>query len=180
MATTTSLVTQAEFADMPNPPGGYLELRHGEVVTLTYPKRPHTKAQVNLIDELAPRAHGKGKVIMEMPYCPLPEYEVWGADVAFVSKVQWSRWNKHDWLPGSPLLVIEVLSPSNTKSEIAEKRKTCFEGGCKEFWLVDPKKKTVQTWTSDGATSKYSESDSIPLPIMDAEPLPVHTIFNED
>jgi Uma2 family endonuclease len=180
MATSIHQITKAEFADMQNPPSGYLELRHGEVVTLTYPKGPHTIAQDNLVDELKPRARGKGKVIMELPYCPLPEYEVWAADVAFISREQWLAWDKHDWLPASPILVIELLSPSNTKAEIADKRATCFAGGCKEFWLVDPKKRTVQTWTSDGVTAKYGESDSIPLTIMSAAALPVSTIFSED
>src|SRR5215469_3393483 len=104
MAISTRLVTQAEYGELPEPRGGRYELRHGEVVFVAYPKSPHTLAQDNLLDELKLRARGKGRVIMEMPYCPLPEYEVWGADVAFVSKVQWSSWDKRNWLPGSPLL----------------------------------------------------------------------------
>ena len=165
---------------MDDPPGGRLELHHGEVVFLTFPKGPHTISQDNLIDQLKPRARGKGKVIMELPYCPLPEYEVWAADVAFIAREQWAAWDKRDWLPGAPTLVIEVLSPSNTKAEIADKRQTCFRGGCLEFWLVDPKKRTIQTWTSDLATIKYGESDFVPLTVMGAEALPVATIFEED
>jgi len=117
---------------------------------------------------------------MELPFCPFPEHEVWAADIAFVSREQWAAWDEDDWFPGSPLLVIEVLSPSNTKAAIEDKRRTCFAGGCQEFWLVDPKKKSVQTWTSEGAPAKYSESDSVPLAIMGAAALPVSTIFDED
>ena len=80
---------------------------------------------------------------MELPFCPLPEHEVWAADVAYLSQ-------------------------------------TCFAGGCKEFWLVDPKTKTVQTWMGSGATVTYAESDSIPLDIMSTEPLPVSSFFRED
>jgi Uma2 family endonuclease len=180
MATSIHQITKAEFAEMDDPPGGRLQLHHGEVVKVTFPKGPNTLAQNNLVDELKPRARGQGKVIMELPYCPLPEYEVWAADVAFVSRSQWAAWDKRDWLPGAPTLVIEVLSPSNTKAEIADKRQTCFAGGCQEFWLVDPKKKTVQTWTPNGGTCKYSEADSVPLTIMGAAALPVSTIFQED
>lgn len=180
MATSIHLITRAEFADMHDPPGGRLELRHGEIVTLTYPKKPHTFAQDNLIDELKPRARGRGRVIMEMPYCPLPEYEVWAADVAFVTRAQLATWNQHDWLPGAPALIIEVKSPSNTLAEIADKRKTSFAGGCQEFWLVDPKKRTVQTWLPDGATARYNEDDSVPLTIMGGGSLSVRAIFRED
>jgi Uma2 family endonuclease len=180
MATSTHQITKAQYADMDDPPGGRLQLHHGEVVFVPFPKRPHTLAQDNLVDQLKPRARGRGKVIMELPFCPLPEHEVWAADVAFVSREQWKACDEDDWFPGSPLLVIEVLSPSNTKAEIADKRQTCFAGGCQEFWLVDPKKRTVQTWTSDGATAKYSDRDSVPLAIMGAAALPVSTIFDED
>jgi Uma2 family endonuclease len=180
MATSIHPITKAEFADMDDPRGGRLQLQHGEVVFVTYPKGRHTVAQSNLVAELTPRARGRGRVIMEMPYCPLPEYEVWAADVAFITGAQWSQWDKRNWFPGSPLLVIEVLSPSNTQAQITDKRQTCFRGGCQEFWLVDPKKKTVQTWSAEGVSVKYSESDSIPLTIMGGGSLPVSSIFQED
>jgi Uma2 family endonuclease len=178
MAISTHLVTQSEFEKMQDPPGGRFELRHGEVVTVPFPQMPHTLAQDNLVDELKPRARGRGRVIMEMPYCPLPEYEVWAADVAFVSNEQLSSWSR--WLPGSPALIIEVLSPSNTKAEMTDKRETAFKGGCQEFWVVNTNKRTVQTWTATGEIATYSETDSIPLGIINAKPLPVSSIFRED
>src|SRR5271165_4359300 len=100
MATSTRLTTKAEYADMDDPPGGRLHLHHGEVVFVPFPKGPHTIAQDNLIDQLKPRARGRGKVIMELPYCPLPEYEVWAADVGFVSPEQWAAWDKSGWFHG--------------------------------------------------------------------------------
>ncbi len=180
MAISTHLVTRAEYERMQDPPGGRFELRHGEAVFVPYPLGPHVVAQQNLVEELMDRASVQGKVIKVMPYCPLPEYEVWGADVAFVSNAQWSLWDKHDWLPESPVLIIEVLSPSDTKADMTDKRETAFKGGCLEFWVVNTTKKTVQTWNASGATATYSETDSIPLGIMNAEPLPVSTIFRED
>jgi Uma2 family endonuclease len=180
MAVSTHLVTRAEYETMQDPPGGRLELRHGEVVFVTFPKRPHRFAQDNLLDELKPRARGRGRVMMEMPYCPLPEYEVWAADVGFATNAQLSTWNENNWLPGSPALIIEVLSPSNTKAEMTDKRETAFKGGCQEFWVVNTTKKTVQTWTASGEAVTYSETDSIPLGIMNAAPLPVTSIFRED
>ena len=149
MATSTHQITKAQYADMDDPPGGRLQLHHGEVVFVPFPKRPHTLAQDNLVDQLKPRARGRGKVIMELPFCPLPEHEVWAADVAFVSREQWKACDEDDWFPGSPLLVIEVLSPSNTKAEIADKRQTCFAGGCQEFWLVEkqiPYEEEFDSW----------------------------------
>jgi Uma2 family endonuclease len=180
MPISTHLVTRVEYDKMKDPPGGRFELRHGEAVFVPYPLGPHVVAQQNLVGELMDRAGGQGRVVKVMPYCPLPEYEVWGADVAYVSNAQWSSWDRDDWLPGSPVLIIEVLSPSDTKAEMTDKRETAFQGGCEEFWVVNTTNKTVQTWTASGETATYSEADSIPLGIMDAEPLPVSSIFCED
>jgi len=41
---------------------------------------------------------------------------------------------------GSPELVIEVKSPSNTKDELHDRAMTTLAGdGAVEFWIVDPK-----------------------------------------
>jgi Uma2 family endonuclease len=69
-------------------------------------------------------------------------------DVAFTS------WNR---VPGgrvpeepvpelAPDLVIEVLSESNTKSEMKRKRREYFEAGVDVVWEVDPKKRTVAVY----------------------------------
>lgn len=39
-----------------------------------------------------------------------------------------------DYLRGAPDLIIEVLSPSNTATEICDKEKLCLENGAREFW----------------------------------------------
>jgi Uma2 family endonuclease len=43
-----------------------------------------------------------------------PKYEVWAADVAFVSRERWEQGDPDGYLAGAPELVAEVLSPSNT------------------------------------------------------------------
>jgi len=43
----------------------------------------------------------------------------------------------------SPDLIVEVLSPTNTKQEIDQKLAEFFLGGTRLAWVVDPLKKTV-------------------------------------
>jgi Uma2 family endonuclease len=95
-----------------------------------------------------------------MPYRPLPEYEGWCADVAFVSKARWDSIDR--WLAGAPELVIDVLSPSNTAAELLEKEQICLENGAREFWIVDPKRRTVRVSTAGGHVT-YKSGQSIPL-----------------
>ena len=158
---TTRLMTFAEFERMPNPPGARYELHHGELIRVTYPKNPHIQVQWQLRQLLQSAAGGAGRVYTEFPYRPLPEYECWGADVAYVATLRWK--GIEDWLLGAPDLVIEVLSPSNTASEIEEKRKLCLENGSDEFWTVDTKKRQVEFSTPGGHTITYSSGQQIPL-----------------
>ena len=44
---------------------------------------------------------------------------------------------------GTPSLVVEILSPSTRSRDMVDKLNTYMLSGVKEFWVVDPKKKTV-------------------------------------
>jgi Uma2 family endonuclease len=48
----------------------------------------------------------------------------------------------------APGLAIEVLSPTNTKAEIARKLRELFTAGCKLAWVIDPESRTAKVHTS--------------------------------
>lgn len=58
-------------------------------------------------------------------------------DVLWVSDLKRAQRNGSPSLPFSPELCIEILSPSNTKREIEEKKALYFEGGAEEVWVCD-------------------------------------------
>jgi Uma2 family endonuclease len=178
--TTTHLMTVAEYEQIPERNEGfYYELHHGELVKVCFPKTRHYKTQWRLYELLAGVTGSAGFVGIEIAFRPLPEHEVWGADVAFVSKERWQRIDPDGYLLGSPELVIEVLSPSNTADEIQDKEKTCLEGGCREFWVVNEKRRQVKVTTPDGVTKTYHEGQQIPLTLFGAGSLAVSAIFTE-
>jgi Uma2 family endonuclease len=74
--------------------------------------------------------------------------------------------------------VIEVLSPSNTVSEIGEKEAMCLENGCLEFWVVDPKRKTVKASTPGRKTITYVEGEKIPLSVPATGALAISEMFS--
>ena len=57
----------------------------------------------------------------------------------------------------TPALVVEVLSPGNTKAEIHRKLDELFTAGCKLAWVIDPRKKTAKVYTS---ATKFKELDA--------------------
>lgn len=153
------------------------ELHWGQLIALTRPKMKHTKLQYRLVELLQPFAKSKGIVASEVPFRALPEYDLRGADVAFVSQARWDATADDDNLRGSPELVIEVLSPSNTKSEIREKAALCLSTGAEEFWVVDPKRKSISITRRDGETAAYGIGDRIRLTLLEGE-LNVTAIFS--
>ena len=110
-------ITVEEYERIPDPPGGRYELHHGELVFVTYPIRRHKDLQRRLRKTLEQMAEPLGFLVdTEYPYRPLPENEVWGADVACVKDERDLAESK--WLIGSPELVIEVKSPSMAEMQI--------------------------------------------------------------
>jgi Uma2 family endonuclease len=112
----------------------------------------------------------------QLAYRTLPEYDLRGADVAYVSRQRWDATDDDDNLHGSPEIVIEVLSPSNTRAEIHEKAVLCLSSGALEFWVVDPKRETVSVTQQSGAPTFYRLGDRIPLSMFDTD-LDVSEIF---
>jgi len=47
---------------------------------------------------------------------------------------------------GAPDLVIEILSPGNSKTEMRDKFDLYEEAGVREYWLVHPEERTVQIY----------------------------------
>ena len=47
---------------------------------------------------------------------------------------------------GAPMLVIEVLSPSTQSRDILLKAYKYYKAGVKEYWLIDPEKRTVRVY----------------------------------
>jgi Uma2 family endonuclease len=70
--------------------------------------------------------------------CPISTNEgVKVADVIWVSKKRLAKIGGRKVLTGAPEICVEVLSDSNTKQEIEEKRRLYFEAGALEFWVCE-------------------------------------------
>jgi Uma2 family endonuclease len=178
MAATTSLMSIEEFRKLPEDQGPvYHELHHGELVPVTRPKLKHTLIQRNLRNLFEPLAAAGSFVDTELAYRALPEHELRVADVAYVSRERWASIDPEDNFRGAPDLVIEVLSPSNTATEIYDKEKLCLENGAQEFWVVDPDRRQVKVSTPDGRTITYPSGREIPLPLFGNVQVPVDAIF---
>lgn len=65
------------------------------------------------------------------------------------------------WLEFTPELVVEVLSPSNSRSEMTMKRNRFFDPGCEQFWIFDPERRTAEFSFRDGRRITASAEDTL-------------------
>ncbi|MCI8783296.1 MAG: Uma2 family endonuclease [Dorea sp.] len=70
---------------------------------------------------------------------------------------------------GAPDWVIEIISPSSTRIDCAIKLFKYRTAGVREYWIVNPIKKIVQTYIFEGEEDAniYSFDDKIPVYIFD-------------
>jgi Uma2 family endonuclease len=170
------MITVEQYRELPQLDDVIQELHWGQVVTLTRSKMKHAKLQSRLVRLLRPKAEHLGVVESEVAFRALPQYDLRGADVAFVCQQRWETTEDYDNLHGSPELVIEVLSPSNTNAEMLEKAALCLSTGAEEFWIVNPHRNNVTVMRREGGTLVYETGQQIPLALFGSE-LSVSDIF---
>src|SRR5258708_6389008 len=113
-------MTFADFEQLPDEVCRRHELRRGELVQVAPPIHEHYLVQRRLRRALETAAGDAGVVDTEMAFRALPEYEYRVADVAFLTRDRWDQIPRNGTLAGAPELVIEVLSPSNTRTALRE------------------------------------------------------------
>jgi Uma2 family endonuclease len=159
------LLTVDDFEQLSDPPSGHFELHHGEVVLVTPPVHSHKLLQRKLRVLLEDMADANDCVAdTEYAYRPLPESEVWVGDVVCISAAREAQITK--WLEGSPELVIEVKSRTNTKDELHDKAMTTLAGqGSIEFWIVNQETESVTVYTKTIGVHLYRRSVEQVVPV---------------
>jgi hypothetical protein len=105
-------MTVEQFRRLPEDSGPvYHEPRHGELVAVTRPKLKHFLIRRNLRELLTPLAESGSYVDTKVAYRPLPEHELWVADVAYVSAERFRQADPEDNIRGAPLFNRRLTLP---------------------------------------------------------------------
>lgn len=171
------LIDVPELLELPDPPGGQYELHGGRPFAVTFAKSGRYRLQRHLERLLQGLAGSLGEVGIEFAFRPLPHFELRAAEVAYVSRERFDAVPADDYLAGAPDLVVEVLSPSNRKGPLDERMRLCLANGCVEFWIVDPKRRSVMVHRSGGVARGFGIGDVIPLALTAPGSLAVDAIF---
>jgi len=100
-------------------------------------------------------------------------------DVSFVTQARYEAAEpKTGYFPGAPDLAVEVLSPSDTYSEVQEKALAWLDAGCRMVLVIDGRKRHVIVYRSRSAVLILGEADTLDGDdVVPGWKLPVGDIF---
>jgi Uma2 family endonuclease len=138
-------LTIEEFDKLDLPQDRNWELRNGELVEVTFPLVIHKDLQARIFElfrDAFPNAH----VLTEYPF-QIPETnDKRSADVAMTTRQRGEEARTKGVLVGSPEVVVEVLSHSNSMAQLRRDRRVYFEHGTLLFLVVDPDDSTIEVY----------------------------------
>jgi Uma2 family endonuclease len=150
MATTSKILTYEEWLALPEVEG-IEEVVQGEIRKMPPNKWNHTRVVEALARQLRARFDPEaiyvvtsvfGLVIRREPLAlRVPDLAIFRADHMI---------EKDGYIHSAPELVVEVLSPANTRSERAEKLQDHESLGVPEVWVVSPEAQTVEVLLLQG------------------------------
>lgn len=180
MSTAIQLRTADDLIRMPDD-GHRYELLSGELHRMSPAGNVHGRVAMNLAGRLFPfvtsgklgavYAAETGFILSRDPDT------VRAPDVAFVAQQRLDETGDvRGYWPGAPDLAAEVVSPSDSWSDVTDKALAWLEAGSRLVWVVDPARKSVTVYRNADdievldSTSELNAPDMLPgwhVPVAD-------------
>jgi Uma2 family endonuclease len=154
-----------EFQRLPEEDQHRIELVRGRLVREPLPGAEHGWLTGKLIGELAPfvRERALGLVVTETGFLLSDDPPtVRGPDVAFIATESLPPEGIPDgYWQVAPELAVEVVSPSNSASDIREKVLEYLAAGTRLVWVVDPVTRSVTAYRSRDEIRLLTTADEL-------------------
>jgi Uma2 family endonuclease len=165
MSTTIQGTTAEDLLRLPDD-GFRYELVRGELTKMSPAGHKHGRIAANITSSLGPhvKANRLGAVYAaETGFWLESEPDtVLAPDVAFVSQKRVEEVGDLDgFWPGAPDLVVEVISPSDTYTEVEEKVFEWLGAGARMVVVVNPRKRAVTVYRSLTDIRVLTEDDTL-------------------
>ena len=104
-------------------------------------------------------------------------------DLVFLRTGNQPRWEVDANFSGSPDLVVEILSPSTARRDRKVKHSAYREAGIPEYWIVDPRARTIEVFglSEDGARyielCRGGEADTVRSAVLPGLEVRIGEIF---
>jgi len=160
----TKLITGEELAAMGDI--GPCELIEGRIVPMTPTGDEHGSYEGNFYTALRAfvQSHKLGKVrVGEVGiYIRRNPDTVRAADVLFISNERYARKTSSGYLDVAPDLVVEILSPNDSWTEVMQKLRDYFAIGVRLVWIADPQSCSVYAYRSLTDVREFTEDNDLP------------------
>ena len=133
----------------------HYELLRGRIVMSPPAGWPHGSIGAGILGSLIAfvRPHKLGLALDSSAGYALPSGDTVEPDISFISAARFAAGPAPQ--PGKfirivPTLVVEILSPATAQKDRTEKKALYEENGVEEYWIVDPKDRTVTRYHHAG------------------------------
>jgi len=176
--------TYADYKGWELKPGERYEIIYGEAYAMSAPNFTHQGILMELSAQFHTFLRGKPCRVYPAPCDVRLFYEEDESDDTVVQpdiliicdEVKRGEESCH----GAPDLVVEILSPSNTATEMQRKFKLYQTAGVREYWVVDPETKslTVYLFQEDTIlTRTYGSAGKAPVAILPGFEITLDDVF---
>ncbi len=188
MPVATKGLTYQEFKQMEfdDNDAFWYELIDGQIVGRKSPSIRHQEVVGNMLMALKTFARKKllGKTYSAPLDTVLDDGNAYHPDVLFVSKDRYHILDeKEEVIIGAPDLVVEILSKGTAIYDRGDKKDIYEKYGVREYWLVDPKSKTVEVYSFEKERFKLKqyaeETGTIKSTVLKGFKIELEKIFEE-
>ncbi len=157
------------------------ELINGKLVYMPSPKSTHQIVSINLstLLNLHVRKNKLGKVLTAPMDVHFSKDNVYQPDILFISNARMSI--LQEFVLGAPDFIVEILSTGTKGKDEGEKMTSYSKYGVREYWLVDPLEKTVETFLNKNdkmiLTNKVEEKGTITSQTISGFSIELEEIF---
>ena len=166
-----------------------IEVINGEAVMMAPPLRVHQSVLSALFLQIGNYLQGKSCKVYPAPFAvrlfeedgdaPEDVDTLLEPDITVVCNPD--KLDKYG-CKGAPDMVIEILSPSTRRHDLAVKYRLYQRAGVREYWIVDPDGKTVQVFRLEdgfyGAADVYT-AGAVPVGIWEDFSIDLSQVFTE-
>jgi Uma2 family endonuclease len=180
MVAHIGLYTAEDLQDLPDD-GNVYELHNGVLVEVAGSKYVQTVLAawiVYLLFSFIEQNNIGGQVTGADGAYILNRYNTRIPDVAYISADTAQKQSSGAYLSGAPDLAIEVVSDTNTPSELNQRVGAYLAAGTRLVWLVYPDTRTVTVYASDQQMLTLAEGQTLDGgDVLPALKLPISKIF---
>ena len=161
-----------------------IEYVNGEIIMAPTPTVLHQIVLRNLfrkLDEFVLRTK-IGSILLSPLDVVLPSGDVVQPDAFFLTNEEEERARAEKRVHGAPAFLVEILSPGSVKRDALTKRELYERNNVREYWIVDPKAKTLAQLVRRGEhfeLTEFKEGDTVRGVVLDGFETTVGALVND-